>query len=159
MSDFVKSFWSKVDRRGPDECWPWLAALFNQTRYGQFWAGVTTTAHRFSWELANRQKAPPKSEVRHSCHNRACVNPAHLSIGTHVDNARDMVEAGRQARREQHSQAKLSSQSAFEIRMFNAAGMSQSALARAYGVALSTVNQLIKRRTWAPIFQLTPELP
>ncbi len=31
-------FWSYVDRRSPNECWPWKAGLFTQG-YGQFRAG------------------------------------------------------------------------------------------------------------------------
>lgn len=31
-------FWSKVDKRGPDECWPWKAAVRKKSQgYGAFW--------------------------------------------------------------------------------------------------------------------------
>jgi len=36
--------------------------------------------------------------VRHSCHNRACINPEHLSVGTDADNVKDMDNAGRRYR-------------------------------------------------------------
>lgn len=161
MRDFEKSFWAKVDRRGPGECWPWLAGRFIQTGYGQFWAGakgasgncVTTGAHRYSWELANgRQIEDPRTLVRHSCHNRACVNPAHLSIGSHADNAADMTRAGRQARRDHHSQAKFTTQTAWEARMLNAAGCSQGTLSKAYGISQQTISHAIRRDTWQPTF-------
>lgn len=50
-------------------------------------------AHRHVWELANGQPVPKGMVVRHLCAVRPCVNPAHLAIGTHADNAADTVEA------------------------------------------------------------------
>jgi len=34
--------------------------------------------------------------IRHTCHNRGCVNPKHLIPGTHLDNMNDMKNANRQ---------------------------------------------------------------
>ena len=30
--------------------------------------------------------------VRHSCHNRSCINPDHLSVGTYSDNTQDSID-------------------------------------------------------------------
>jgi SAM-dependent methyltransferase len=48
-------FWSKVDRRGPDECWPWVGARL-ESGYGRFKLSnqrKLVPAHRFAWELEN----------------------------------------------------------------------------------------------------------
>jgi hypothetical protein len=36
-----------------------------------------------------------KRVVRHSCNTPACINPAHLRVGTQRDNMQDMIQAGR----------------------------------------------------------------
>lgn len=77
-------FWSKVDRRGPDTCWPWLASIA-YNGYGRFGihsqGGTMTTAHRVAYELAVGP-IPAGLVVDHLCGNRACCNPSHLQAVT-----------------------------------------------------------------------------
>lgn len=68
-------FWQKVDKRQPDECWPWMASML-RNGYGQF---DHTTAHRFAM-MASGFDVGSDEVVDHLCRNRACVNPAHLEI-------------------------------------------------------------------------------
>lgn len=70
-------FWAKVDVRGPNECWPWLASRFGKGQYGHFWAnGKHIYAHRYSYFLANGHY--PNLTTDHTCRNHICVNPRHL---------------------------------------------------------------------------------
>lgn len=91
-------FWSKVRKGGPDECWEWTASL-NTSGYGQIgWGGRrgrSERAHRVSYMLAHGL-IPDGLCVMHSCDNRKCVNPNHLSLGTKADNNWDKVRKGRQ---------------------------------------------------------------
>lgn len=78
-------FWEKVDRRGPDECWPWTGQA-NQLGYGQFRVGdKMLRAHRFAYE-ATIGVIPQRLVIDHLCGVRACVNPRHLRLVTQREN-------------------------------------------------------------------------
>ena len=90
----AQRFWKYVDRRGPDECWPWMGG--NVRGYGRFYVGGRQrAAHQVAWEMENGRPFPAGMESLHSCDNPPCVNPRHISPGTHGDNMRDAFRKGR----------------------------------------------------------------
>jgi len=98
--------------------------------------------HRVVWELANEKDATGKV-VRHTCDNTKCINPAHLEIGTPIDNVRDRDV------RQRNGWAKLSHEDVKKIRrLYATKEFTQKELGMLYHVTESTVNSLIKRRHW-----------
>ncbi len=92
----IDLFWSQVAIGAPDECWEWQGRR-SVRGDGVYTFKGHTSAYRVAYYLANGDIAPGLC-VMHACDNRACCNPAHLSLGTHADNMRDKVEKGRQWR-------------------------------------------------------------
>jgi hypothetical protein len=77
----VERFWEKVERRGPWDCWPWLAGKY-PSGYGQIWVeGKNELAHRVAYRLSIGP-IPPGLTIDHvkarGCVRRDCCNPAHL---------------------------------------------------------------------------------
>lgn len=84
-------FLSKVQKN--DSCWLWKGYLLRG--YGRFFLNKKRyTAHQASFILF-------KGEIKkglivcHSCDNPSCVNPDHLWLGSHYDNAQDRMNKGR----------------------------------------------------------------
>ena len=143
-------FWEKVDRRGPDECWPWTRAT-NEHGYGVMRpegqrSGPTVRAHRVSLMLAGVDI--DGLVIRHSCDNPPCVNPAHLSVGTEADNSADMVARDRHARGSRNGTSKLTEHQVIAIRARCAAGEMHRVVATDFGVSRPTITGIVNSKTW-----------
>jgi hypothetical protein len=51
--------------------------------------GAQYAAYRFIYCVLNDVSPSFEEVIRHRCHNRRCINPAHLEIGSRADNKRD----------------------------------------------------------------------
>jgi len=145
----ITRFWSKVDSKGPDDCWLWTASTaVGQLDYGRFKVeGKTVKAHRFSYILAHGAIAAGQM-VRHKCDTPRCVNPSHLELGSHMDNMRDRSERGRVARGFATATAILTDGEVIDIYHIN---LPQRQLAKMFGVSQSVVSQIKSGRTWTHI--------
>lgn len=87
----------KRSRETSSGCWEWTGGRHG-TGYGCVPKkdGGGRYAHRAMYEAAFG--AIPKGlYVLHHCDNRLCINPAHLFLGSHLDNIKDMHAKGRQS--------------------------------------------------------------
>jgi hypothetical protein len=153
MLTLAERFWCKVDKRGPDECWPWLASR-NEDGYGTFGVdGKTVKASRFAWELANGRPMPDGMEGCHSCDFPPCCNPDHVYPGTHAENMQDMVAKGRWRGPSleviRAARGKLTVEQVAQVRERLAAGEPQESIANAFGVTQGAISYINSRTTWS----------
>lgn len=129
-------------------CWMWQrgrcgrdAKLGLDRGYGCLQInGRQIGAHRFSYE---REYGPIKAglEIRHQCHRTLCVNPAHMKLGTNMQNAKDRIDAGRYAKH-------LTPEIVKVIRERCAAGEMQRVVGADYGVHRGYVSNIVNRKYW-----------
>lgn len=132
-----------------DEClsWPYSA---DTSGYGKLWInGRCERVHRLACEYANGPAPAEGLYAAHSCGNGhlGCCNPGHLRWATPAENAADTDRHGRFMRGEACSYSKLTWQQVADIRD-RVTGMSQTALAKEYGVSRSLVSLIVKGRIW-----------
>lgn len=140
----MKRFWDKVQKT--EGCWLWTASKY-KNGYGQFPVpGVSRIAHRVSWFLTYGSLSKDK-EIMHSCDNRACVNPEHLSLGTHQENMKDMFIKGKnhRPRGELNGSSKIDLAAAAFIKYAN---MRPCDLAWFFNIDAATVCNIRAGRIW-----------
>ena len=122
--------------------------------YGAKWfEGATRRAHRVAYCVAHGipWSAIEGQVVRHACDNKACVNPAHLSLGSHQDNMDDMKKRKRAAKGERNGVSKLTSADVAYIRshyVWQSTEFGTVALGRMFGVTNSTIQRVITGKYW-----------
>jgi hypothetical protein len=137
--------WRKFAPEGdPDQCWEWQGNR-DSNGYGWFASSITKSRIASRIALARTGVDIEGHEVCHRCDNPPCVNPAHLFLGTHGDNVRDMHEKGR------HFSGKFTPEQVAEWKTRAAAGESYASIARSYGASASSVSLAVRGKTWKRI--------
>lgn len=95
MKSAAELFWPKVDVGWTHDCWEWKASTLSNG-YGQFSAGrirgMSVLAHRISYSMIKGD--PGELQIDHLCHNKKCVNPAHLEAVTAQENTQRAHDDG-----------------------------------------------------------------
>lgn len=139
-------FWSKVDIKGPDECWLWKRALQTQG-YGHLgFRGRTSRAHAVAYFL-HHGSIPgglwsATCVIMHTCDVKRCVNPRHLIAATQKENLEDCYMKGR------NSNAKLTVDQVREILHLHQHGHASRELAQKFNVKICTIQGVVSGRTW-----------
>jgi len=124
-------------------CWLWTGPVTNKDGYGEMtWASLpkkrhSAHAHRIQYYLTHGD-IPAGMIVRHTCHNKLCVNPAHLTIGTDEDNAMDGAD-------NQPTWGRPPKVIDEDVLSLYQAGIKQSDIAKKLGVQPSTIHYRLKK--------------
>lgn len=144
-------FWAKVNKT--DTCWLWTACV-GTDGYGRFNTRTSDghkvrIAHRISLALHLERDIAPGMDVCHTpliCHNRLCVNPAHLREDTRAGNLADCVVDRTRPRGTTHGLSKLTEDQVLAIR---ADTRPQSKIAESYGVSQTLISKIKRRIYWS----------
>lgn len=124
---------------GPHQqgCWLWIGARQTDGYGTMGYKNKVYLAHRWVWQQFHGD-IENKKYVCHTCDVPACVNPAHMFLGTQEDNMQDMVRKKRSAYGERSPKAKLSDVQVQEIRGLEGK-LSRPKIAKMFGIANSQV--------------------
>jgi len=125
-------------------CWIWLRSTDGDGYGLHYYQGQKHRAHRRSYELFNGS-IQDGMLVCHHCDTPACVNPAHLSIGSCKDNLQDALKKRRFAVGEMNNKAKLT---ADQVEFIKTCSLPTSQLVHDFGVSKSSINRIKRGATW-----------
>lgn len=148
MISQLERFWNGIDRRGPDECWPYIGcASIN-------WDGKMQAKRRVAWVVTNGPILGRRA-VLVKCENGLCCNPAHEFLATRQEMGALRIDAGRTNRGEINSHAKLTEDKVREIRARfkkeSTRKTNAKELAKEYGVRNSQITEIVRGNYWAHV--------
>lgn len=133
---FDRIGWTVMD----SGCWEWRGYT-SPKGYGRFNSRAGALAHRFALSRSLGRDVDKDVSVLHSCDNTKCVNPGHLSEGTHTDNMSDAAQKLR------FSQAKLTPEQVLDI--FERAKLEGThGLAKEFEVVPAAIRAIRDGRNW-----------
>ena len=130
------------------KCWLWIGST-DTCGYGVWHAHGEHSAHRASYVM---NVGPIGGlHVLHKCDQPNCVNPEHLSLGTHQDNMADLRAKGRAygAKGAANFGAKLNETQVLAIM---SDPRSCAEISKQYGVTATMVDKIRNGKSWTHLF-------
>jgi len=127
------------------ECWSWLGSV-HSSGYPQLPGRIL--AHR--WMLEKKLGRPTKGRsepTRHTCGNKLCTNPLHLTTGTVSENIRDKTKHF-EGKFGNHPCWVMTQKRADEVRKKREQGVSLRKLAAEFNCSVWTIRSIIKGLSW-----------
>lgn len=138
-------FWDRSIPEPNTGCWLWLAGL-NNKGYAIMWRGKSSLATRVLAEIFFDRVAVEHMHVLHRCDQPSCVNPAHLRLGFHIDNMREMGARGRTNNAGMGNPRRVLDEDA--VRRIRRSSGTLKQIAKDEGVSPSTINGIRQGHTW-----------
>lgn len=132
-------------------CWEWQGSINPVNGYGLIYhEGRSQNVHRVACKHYNPNEPHEDLLVLHSCDNRRCISPDHLSFGTPQQNAREAVERGGMKVGEESHSSVLTNEKVGIIRMLLCTtNFSQEKIAGMFGVTRSTISLIKRGKRWS----------
>ncbi len=141
-----EAFLKKVYPIG-EGCWLWMGYLYSNGYGCVNFKRKGYLAHRISY-MHFKGPIDSNREIMHSCQNRSCINPNHLSLGTHQQNMAEMKLLNRHAHGERAGGSKLTEKEVIEILTLLEDDIKISVIAKIYNVSNCTISDIKHRRSW-----------
>jgi 5S rRNA maturation endonuclease (ribonuclease M5) len=135
----------KIDTNG---CWICTSHQFDKDGYPRLVRDKKKVmASRYVFELYKEQ-IDKGNVILHSCDNPNCINPKHLSQGTHKQNSEDRNNKKRQAYGVRNGNVKLTEEKVLEIKALLANKVNQKEIARIYDVSHVLIEKISQGKLW-----------
>jgi len=152
ISRFYKHISTINFKTQPDICWMMDLCCADNGYHRIAIDKKSRDAHRVSY-IIHKGPIPDDLQIRHICHNKRCVNPNHLIIGTHQDNMDDRSNADRQAKGSNNGNSLLTETLVREIiiDIWNGKYISAAEIGRKYEVYDTTILDILNGKRWTHI--------
>lgn len=115
----LRNYWRNIDKQD-NGCWIWTGGV-NPCGTGHM--GVTiegvllTSAHRLGWYLAHNQLLDRRTIIIHTCNNKLCQNPAHMTLDTYENRlSLNWIDAQPEPDKVKHNRTAMTPEEAQRIR-------------------------------------------
>lgn len=158
-----EKFWSRVDKtpgKGPNgDCWIWTGAM-DVHCYGLVgWKALNGLRHSKSHRVAYQLTVgiiPDGLYLCHACDNPSCVNPAHLTPGTQLDNMKDASIKGRMPVGERSYNTDKTDDEVRELKLRLLLGYCAEYLSPLFGISPPEIRRISRGIRW-PHIQVTKQ--